>query len=172
VSGGVRRGELRRGSRVLRWIEAGSGAPSVVLETGAESPATTWDPILGPLADRFRVVVYDRAGYGLSDPAAELTLDPQIGDLEALAAEIGGACVVVGHSWGGLPGRGECAGRHRRFAAPIAAGRRAPVVPRDRAADRNVARGTAADAGHYVHFGRPHLVLQAIDDVIAESRRP
>lgn len=102
VSSGVRRGELRRGSRALRWIEAGSGAPTVVLETGAASPATTWAPILAPLASRFRVVAYDRAGYDLSDPAPELTLDLQLSDLAALLAELGGACIVAGHSWGGL----------------------------------------------------------------------
>jgi hypothetical protein len=32
VDGGVRRGELSRDGRVLRWAEAGSGVPAVVLD--------------------------------------------------------------------------------------------------------------------------------------------
>ena len=102
VPGGIRRHELRRDSRTLRWFEAGAGVPTIVLEPGAASPATTWAPILAPLAARFRVVGYDRAGYGLSDPPDQLTLDLQIDDLAALAAELGGGCVIAGHSWGGL----------------------------------------------------------------------
>lgn len=34
VPGEVTRGELGRGSRMLRWIEAGTGGPTVVLEAG------------------------------------------------------------------------------------------------------------------------------------------
>jgi len=56
------------------------------------------------VAARTRVVAYDRAGLGASDPVSPLTLDVQVGDLTAVIREAGGgrACVVVGHSWGGL----------------------------------------------------------------------
>jgi hypothetical protein len=42
VPDGVRRGEVDRGDRVLRWVEAGTGTPTVVLESGAASNALTW----------------------------------------------------------------------------------------------------------------------------------
>jgi pimeloyl-ACP methyl ester carboxylesterase len=55
------------------------------------------------VAVRTRVVTYDRAGLGSSDPVSPLTLETQLGDLVAVIRAAGsGPCVVVGHSWGGL----------------------------------------------------------------------
>ncbi|MBX7466743.1 alpha/beta hydrolase [Streptomyces sp. MAG02] len=100
----MQRGELDRRERVLRWVEAGSGGPTVVLEAASGTPALTWTPILPVLARHTRVIAYARAGLGVSDPAAPLTLGSQIDDLAALVSHEGdGACVVVGHSWGGMP---------------------------------------------------------------------
>jgi pimeloyl-ACP methyl ester carboxylesterase len=104
VPGGVRRGELRRGSRVLRWVEAGSGSPAVVLDAGLGEPGSlAWAGVLPAVAGHTRVIAYDRAGTGASDPVSPLTLDGEIGDLAALVSEAaGGCCVLAGHSWGGL----------------------------------------------------------------------
>ncbi|HWD78482.1 MAG TPA: alpha/beta hydrolase [Kribbella sp.] len=99
VDGDPARGELDRGGRMLRWVEAGSGTP-VVLEAGAMSPVVTFAAVFRELATDHRVIAYDRAGYGASDPAP-LSVDLQVGDLIALLEEVGPA-VVVGHSWGGL----------------------------------------------------------------------
>lgn len=104
---GATRGEINRGGRALRWVEAGSsaepGSPTIVLECGAGTAAVNWAGIMPALAARTRVIAYDRAGYGRSDRVAPLTLDVQVGDLAALLAEAGGGpCVVVGHSWGGM----------------------------------------------------------------------
>ncbi|MGW7680115.1 alpha/beta fold hydrolase [Kribbella sp. NPDC054772] len=99
VGGGVTRRELNRGGRKLCWIEAGSGTP-VLLEAGAMSPVTAYAAVFQGLAGDHRVIAYDRAGYGASDPAP-LTLDLQVGDLVAVLEEVGPA-VIVGHSWGGL----------------------------------------------------------------------
>jgi len=104
VPGGVRRGELRRGSRVLRWVEAGSGSPAVVLEAGLGEPGSlAWAGVLPAVAGYTRVIAYDRAGTGASDPMSPLTVDGEIGDLTALVGEAAeGCCVLAGHSWGGL----------------------------------------------------------------------
>jgi len=104
VPGGVRRGELRRGSRVLRWVEAGSGSPAVVLEAGLGEPGSlAWAGVLPAVAGYTRVIAYDRAGTGASDPMSPLTVDGEIGDLAALVSEAAeGCCVLAGHSWGGL----------------------------------------------------------------------
>ena len=102
VPGGVRRGELARGGRVLRWIEAGAASgPVVVLGTGLGEMSLDWVTVLPALAAGGRVVAYDRAGLGASDPVLPLTLPDEIEDLAALLGEVGPA-VVVGHSWGGL----------------------------------------------------------------------
>jgi hypothetical protein len=40
VDGGVRRGELGRDGRALRWAEAGSGVPAVVLDAALGEPGS------------------------------------------------------------------------------------------------------------------------------------
>ncbi len=100
---GVTEGELPRGGRVLRWVEAGSGDPVVILDAALGEPGTmAWAGVMPLVAPHSRVIAYDRAGVGLSDPASPLTLDTSLGDLAALAAHAGGGCVLVGHSWSGL----------------------------------------------------------------------
>ena len=96
-------GELSRGGRRLRWIEAGAGDPVVIMDAALGEPGTmAWSAAMPSIARHGRVIAYDRAGLGLSDPAEPLTLDTSTGDLAALAAHAGGGCVLVGHSWSGL----------------------------------------------------------------------
>ncbi|MEU9040284.1 MULTISPECIES: alpha/beta hydrolase [unclassified Kitasatospora] len=127
--GGVRSGELDRDGRALRWVEAGQGGGApVVLIAGCGTPSLTWTPVLPELARHGRVVAYDRAGLGASEPrratgratggatggatgratglavarAAAPTLDGQLEDLAALVRHLdAGPAVLVGHSWGG-----------------------------------------------------------------------
>ncbi len=100
----VRRGELDRGGRALRWVEAGYGHPAVVFEAGLGEPGSlAFAAVMRATAARTRLIAYDRAGLGTSDPVSKLTLDVQIDDLAAVAAQAGeGPCVLAGHSWGGL----------------------------------------------------------------------
>jgi len=100
---GVTEGELSRGGRMLRWAEAGSGSPVVIMDAALGEPGTlAWAAVMPKVARHGRVVAYDRAGLGLSDPADPLTLGTTVGDLTALAEHAGGGCILVGHSWGGL----------------------------------------------------------------------
>src|SRR6266704_1682958 len=96
---GVRRGELRRDHRTLRWEEAGPGGPTVVFDASLGEPGSlSWAGVLPIVAARARVVAYDRAGLGASDPVSPLTLETQIGDLTAVLQQAGnGPCIVVGH---------------------------------------------------------------------------
>ncbi len=106
VPGGAKQGELivdPQDGRRLRWIEVGAGRSTVVLEAGLATPGLTWAPILVALAPQCRVVAYDRAGVGASDPTGELTLASQVADAAALIRCLDtGPCILVGHSWGGL----------------------------------------------------------------------
>lgn len=104
ASDGFRAGELRRANRVLRWVEGGSGGgPSVVLDAALGEPGSlAWAGVMPLLTPRTRVMAYDRAGLGASDPVSPLTLQGQVDDLAAVLKEAGGHCVAAGHSWGAM----------------------------------------------------------------------
>jgi pimeloyl-ACP methyl ester carboxylesterase len=81
------------------------GRPTVLLDAGIASCSAHWAWVQGALTPSLRVVAYDRAGLGWSDPG------PRPRDAHQSAAElhtalvragIGGPYVVAGHSYGGL----------------------------------------------------------------------
>jgi pimeloyl-ACP methyl ester carboxylesterase len=82
---------------------AGSGTPTVILESGLGETSAYWARISAGVAHDTRVCVYDRAGRGWSDPASA----PQDGvavatDLHILLdrGHVPGPFVLVGHSSG------------------------------------------------------------------------
>jgi pimeloyl-ACP methyl ester carboxylesterase len=82
---------------------AGTGTPTVVLESGLGETGAYWGWVATAVAHDTRVCVYDRAGRGWSEPAA----GPQDGaavadDLHALLVRAGipAPVVLVGHSSG------------------------------------------------------------------------
>ncbi|MGW1177649.1 alpha/beta fold hydrolase [Kitasatospora sp. NPDC002543] len=104
LPGGLRAGELDRSGRALRWVEAGRGGVApVVLIAGCGTTALGWSAVLPELARYGRVVAYDRAGLGASEPesGAAPTVSGQLADLAALVRHLGaGPALLVGHSWG------------------------------------------------------------------------
>jgi pimeloyl-ACP methyl ester carboxylesterase len=81
----------------------GDGAPTVILEAGANADSTTWFRVQPLIARLTRVCAYDRAGYGFSDEGPKpRTLDADVADLRALiqAADVRTPVVLVGHSLG------------------------------------------------------------------------
>jgi pimeloyl-ACP methyl ester carboxylesterase len=83
----------------------GTGSPTVVMEAGDNSNASTWDPIYWDIAAETRVCAYDRAGIDPRQPAEGCReLDDLTGDLEGLlkAAEVDGPYVMVAASGGGF----------------------------------------------------------------------
>lgn len=92
--------EVSGGGR-LRAREVGEGSP-VLLIHGTGGPS--WFGSLERLADRHRVVDYDRRGFGSSTPASRHDyVETQIADAIRLIEHLGlSGPVVVGHSWGGI----------------------------------------------------------------------
>ena len=93
-----------RGRR-LAYSVLGSGTPTVVLEAGLGGTIEHWRRLPGDLAPLTRVVSYDRAGLGPSDPGpAPRTSQNMVADLHALlhSVPIPGPYILVGHSLGGL----------------------------------------------------------------------
>jgi pimeloyl-ACP methyl ester carboxylesterase len=107
--------DARRFSQVGRSVDiggfrlnihcTGSGAPTIILESGLGIPAMGWD-LVQPGVEKFtRVCSYDRTGYGWSDPGPLPRTSRQIAkELHALLDNAGvpPPYVLVGHSFGGF----------------------------------------------------------------------
>src|SRR5437764_13657475 len=63
-----RSGYLELSGSKLYYEECGSGPPIVLLHDGLLH-SVSWDEVWQPLAKKYRVIRYDRRGYGQSDPA-------------------------------------------------------------------------------------------------------
>lgn len=88
----------------LHIVENGSG-PAIVFEAGIASSCLAWATIEKNLAKEFRVVTYDRAGFGWSERAKRpRTLENIVKELHGLleASGVQRPCLLVGHSYGGL----------------------------------------------------------------------
>lgn len=89
----------------LHVVEAGSGTPAVIFESGIAGSSLSWTLVQPEVAKFTRTASYDRAGLGWSDPGSEpRSLDRSAGELRALlgAAGIPPPYILVGHSYGGL----------------------------------------------------------------------
>ncbi|HEV2256812.1 MAG TPA: alpha/beta hydrolase [Streptosporangiaceae bacterium] len=83
------------------WAEdtGGDGTPVVLVNPGW-STAGIWTPVMGLLADRFRLIRYDDRGVGRS-PAPSVPFT-RLADLRTVLDHAGpGRAVIVGHSGGG-----------------------------------------------------------------------
>ena len=88
--------------------ERRSGRPTVILEAGHSDWSHCWQKIQPEIARFARVIVYDRAGFGWSDPGpfprSPVRLVTELHDLLLRAGECG-PYVFVGHSLGAALGR-------------------------------------------------------------------
>ena len=93
------------GTHGLRIRHVGRGAPTVVIDVGLGDRSEHWRQLVDRIAEETGVCVYDRAGYGESDPGPFPRDSGRVADeLHALlsGASIPGPYVLVGHSLGGL----------------------------------------------------------------------
>jgi pimeloyl-ACP methyl ester carboxylesterase len=97
------------GGRKLQVAVRGTGSPTIVIEAGMGEPpieSGSWSKVVDELSRSNRVVLYDRAGLGASDPAPKLprTSSDVASDLDSLLTQavIPGPYLLVGHSFGGL----------------------------------------------------------------------
>ncbi|MDO0911580.1 alpha/beta hydrolase [Streptomyces sp. DT2A-34] len=84
----------------LAYEISGDG-PAVILVSGAMSTGGTVAPLAVPLADRFRVVAYDRRGRGESGDTQPYAVEREVEDLAALIEAVGGEAALCGISSGG-----------------------------------------------------------------------
>jgi len=82
----------------------GSGTPTVVIDTGLGAISLEWIHIQNEVADHAQICLYDRAGYGYSDPGPlPRTSAYIVNELHELLirAKVKGPYILVGHSFGG-----------------------------------------------------------------------
>jgi len=96
------------GDHRLHLFCQGSGTPTVVIEPGLGVDWVAWTPVVTDLARSGEVCVYDRAGYGWSEPGPFPRTAQQIAaELHELLSrsEHSGPFVLVAHSFGGYVAR-------------------------------------------------------------------
>ena len=96
---------VEAGAHRLHVYELGDGSPAVVLESGISATSVNWRRVQTAIAEFTRVLSYDRAGLGWSDPARTPRTATQIAqELDAMlkSAQIPPPYVLVGHSFGGV----------------------------------------------------------------------
>jgi pimeloyl-ACP methyl ester carboxylesterase len=91
------------GYRLHLQVE-GEGSPTVVLDSGAGGIGLAWELVRPAIAKATRVVAYDRAGLGWSDPSPRsrdaVTMAEELHAL-LTNAHVPGPYILVGHSLGG-----------------------------------------------------------------------
>jgi pimeloyl-ACP methyl ester carboxylesterase len=96
---------INLGAIALSVTEWGDGPPILFLH-GFPENGGAWSKVAEPLAPRFRCIMPDQRGYGLSDQPDALedyVVDQLIGDIDALADALGlKSFALAGHDWGGL----------------------------------------------------------------------
>lgn len=98
-----------------------ASAPAVALVNSLGTDARIWDEVSERLADRYRVLSYDKRGHGLSDaPPGEYSLNDHVADLAGLLDHAGMSRVALaGVSVGGLIAQGFALAHPERLAALV-----------------------------------------------------
>jgi pimeloyl-ACP methyl ester carboxylesterase len=86
----------------IHYVEAGSG-PAVILLHGLGGDVSNWSPTIGPLSEKYRVIVPDQIGFGRSDkPMINYRVGTLVDFLDALYKELKvERASLVGNSLGG-----------------------------------------------------------------------
>jgi pimeloyl-ACP methyl ester carboxylesterase len=91
----------------LHYVERGDGRPIVLLHgMGALIQDFGGAGLIDRVAERYRVIAFDRPGYGYSERPGGTRWTPQVqaGLIAAALAKLGiERPIVLGHSWGTLP---------------------------------------------------------------------
>jgi pimeloyl-ACP methyl ester carboxylesterase len=92
----------------LQLYCTGTGSPTVIIEPGMGLDWVGWRPVIARLTPFHSVCVYDRAGYGWSDPGPRpRTASREADELHTLLSTAGIAdpYILVAHSFGGYIAR-------------------------------------------------------------------
>jgi len=100
----IKEQKVNIGDYSINYKDSGKGKHTIILETGLGMSSDTWTEIQAKLAENYRAISYDRAGYGKSENAkAARKVDNIAKDLKLLLekTEAPAPYILVGHSLGG-----------------------------------------------------------------------
>jgi pimeloyl-ACP methyl ester carboxylesterase len=99
----LQRQPVEAGGVVYDAAVLGAGSPTVVFANGLGSPLEEWELVAPTIAERCRVVCYDRRPAPLKGRLPKHDATQIASDLHQLLDALGvaGPLVLVGHSWGG-----------------------------------------------------------------------
>jgi len=162
--------EVAVNGRSVYVEESGQGVGWVVFEAGSGQGRTCWDAVVPLLADRARMVAYDRAGFGRGGRTTQQPgVDDMAADLAALVEAVvpdQAPLVLVAHSMGGLVARRAAENLGPRLGGLLLLDptpETAPAYDRfdrtaktvNRWAGRGAAAGLVPPAGPHVHRQHP-----------------
>ncbi|MFG6403863.1 alpha/beta fold hydrolase [Microbacterium sp. P04] len=112
------------GGRRVEVFDVGAstaGEPVIVLLTGAGDTVRSWLPVQTLLSRQSRVLAYERAGIGASEPGPPRTLEGFLAELDAVLAATApdSHVLLVGHSFGALLARVYAARHPERVAGLV-----------------------------------------------------
>jgi cis-3-alkyl-4-acyloxetan-2-one decarboxylase len=112
--------EIRLGGRRYHYLDEGDG-PVLLMVHGNPTWSFYWRELVKAFRPRYRVIVPDHLGCGLSDkprwPTYSFRLADRIADLGQLIDHLGlERITLVAHDWGGAIGMGAAAAAPQRFA--------------------------------------------------------
>jgi pimeloyl-ACP methyl ester carboxylesterase len=105
----------------LRALRAGHGDTTLVLIHGYGEHMLTWRAVIDPLAERYRVLAFDLAGFGGSDkPDRPYTLDAMVTSVRAMLERwTDPPVILIGHSMGGAIAAATAAAEPERVVALV-----------------------------------------------------
>ncbi len=102
-------------------VRGPADVPTLVFANSLGTDFRIWNDVLVRLGDRYRVVLYDKRGHGLSEATpSPYRLDDHVGDLSALLDYLGiDRAALIGLSVGGLIAQGLAAKRPELVSALV-----------------------------------------------------
>lgn len=100
----IKEQKVNIGDYSINYKDSGKGKHIIILEAGLGMSSDTWTEVQTELSENYRVISYDRAGYGKSDNAkSPRKIDNIVKDLKLLLDKVEAPApyILVGHSLGG-----------------------------------------------------------------------
>ena len=141
----------------MNYIDEGPREGEVVVMVhGNPSWSYYWRTLVAGLSDRYRCIVPDHIGMGLSDKPSDdryaYTLQSRVDDLEALLKHLGitGPVTLAVHDWGGMIGFGWALSHHEQVKRLVVLNPAAFPMPTAKKMPWQIALGRHWNVGEWI----------------------